>query len=286
MRSNILTILPHPSERVPIRRAALPAASSPQPTDGARSPETLPSVESVLLQRLLAELDARQLARVQPTYIIEQTPAGRSAHSMRMLWASVWLLSLLVAVLSVKYMDSQTAAPRPEPGESRALENLTASIGDQRKEFSTVADSLRELASAIAISSTRTQSIPDLISRLGADVQQPRAPLVRTPSEQPAPAVVSQDVESPPIAMGGHHHAPIEYATVAPPAAVVHHNSAGVMDYWLVPRVVSGVQTMEKVVPVSQTNAGTVVHDVEEVKDYFLTASGDWVSMPETSGNK
>jgi hypothetical protein len=45
------------------------------------------------------------------------------------------------------------------------------------------------------------------------------------------------------------------------------------MDYWLVPRVVGGVQTMEKVVPVSQTNAGTVVHDVEEVKDYFLTPS-------------
>jgi hypothetical protein len=235
---------------------------------------------------LLAELDARQVARVQPTYVIEQSPAARNAQLIRMLWSSLWLLSLVVAVLSVKYMDSQTMMPRTEAGQSRALENLTASIGDQRKEFSNVADSLRELANSIAISSTRTQTIPDLISRLGADVQQPRAPLVRTPIEQPAPAVISPEVESAPIPMGGHHHAQIEYATVAPQDAVVHHNSAGVMDYWLVPRVVSGVQTMVKVVPVSQTSTGTVVHDVDEVKDYLLTPSGDWVSIPETSGSK
>jgi hypothetical protein len=81
--------------------------------------------------------------------------------------------------------------------------------------------------------------------------------------------------------MGGHQHAPIDYATVAPPGAIVHHNAAGVMDYWLVPRVVSGVPSMDKVVPISQSSAGTLVHEVAEVKDYVLTASGDWVAVPD-----
>jgi hypothetical protein len=43
---------------------------------------------------------------------------------------------------------------------------------------------------------------------------------------------------------------------------------------------------MAKVVPVSQTNSGTVVHDVAEVKDYLLTAAGDWIAVPETNESK
>jgi hypothetical protein len=289
MRSNILTILPHPSERLPgAGNRALPAATSPQAVDGsARSPETLPSIESVLLQRLLAELDARQGARVQPTYVIEQSPAARQANLTRTLWSLLWVLSLIVCVLSVKYMDSQTMVPRSDAGQSRALENLTASIGDQRKEFSSVAESLHELASAIALSSTRTQAIPDLLSQLSAQfAPQPRAPVVRQPIELPAQPAVSEASDPAPIPMGGHHHAPIEYATVAPPTAIVHHNASGVMDYWLVSRVISGTPTMEKVVPVSQTSAGTLVHDVAEVKDYLLTPSGDWVPALETNQSK
>jgi hypothetical protein len=285
MRSNILTILPHPSQRQPGNR--LPAPGMPEAAaTGARSPETLPSIESVLLQRMLAELEAKQLARIQPTYVIEQSPAARHANLTRTLWSLLWVMSLLVCVLSVKYIDSQTMVPRSEAGQSRSLENLTASIGDQRKEFSTVAESLHELASSIALSSTRSQAIPDLLNHLSAELPQPRAPLVRQPVELPAQAAVSEASEPTPIPLGGHHHTPIEYATVAPAAAIVHHNAAGVMDYWLVPRVVSGVPTMAKVVPVSQTSAGTVVHDVAEVKDYLLTAAGDWIAVPETNESK
>lgn len=235
---------------------------------------------------MLAELEARQIARVQPTYVIEQSPAQRQVTLTRTLWSLLWVLSLVVCILAVKYMDSQTMVPRTDAGQSRALEDLTARISDQRKEFSTVADSLHELASAIAVSSTRTQAIPDLISRLGADLQQPRAPLMRRPLDQPAESQVPDGSDPAAIPMGGHHHTPIEYATVAPAAAIVHHNADGVMDYWLVPRVISGVPTMVQVVPVSQTNAGTVVHAVAEVKDYLLTPSGDWVPVPERNENK
>ena len=115
MRSNILTILPHPSQRQPGNRPALPPPGVPEPKDGgARSPETLPSIEAVLLQRMLAELESRQLARVQPTYVIEQPPAVRQANLTRTLWSLLWALSLVVCVLSVKYTDSQTMVPRSD----------------------------------------------------------------------------------------------------------------------------------------------------------------------------
>jgi hypothetical protein len=280
MRSNILTILPHPSQRQAGNR--LPAPGGAEATASVpRLPEALPSIESVLLQRMLAELEHRNVAHVQPTYVIDQFPAARRPDLTRTLWSLLWGLSLVVCVLSVKYIDSQTMVSRSDAAQSRAFDNLTASIGDQRKEFSTVAESLRELASAIALSSTRTQAIPDLLSQLRAEVPQPSAPVTRKPMEPPAETALPEGVDPTPIPMGSHHHAPIEYATVAPPSAIVHHNAAGVMDYWLVPRVVSGVPAMVQVVPVSQTSSGTLVHAVAEVKDYLLTASGDWIAVPE-----
>lgn len=292
MRSTILTILPHPSERqVGIRPALTGATSLPgteaqtHPAGGSRGP--LPSIESVLLEKLLDEVEARRLARVQPTYVIEQPPAARQTILIRTLWSLLWALSMVVCVFSVKYIDSQTMLPRVDAGQSRALESLTASLGNQEKEFSTMIDSLHGLTGVIALSSTRTAAIPDMLKRLGDDLQQSHSPLIRQPiglsAEPPTPA---QEADAAQIPMGGHHHSPIDVATVAPPGASVHHNSVGVMDYWLVPRVVSGVQTMVKVVPISQNNGASFVHHVAEAKDYILTSSGDWIAVSEATGNK
>jgi hypothetical protein len=77
--------------------------------------------------------------------------------------------------------------------------------------------------------------------------------------------------------MGGHHHQPIE-DVVAPRNVIVHHKENGVMDYWLVPRLVSGSRVMTKVFPIAQTNMGVFVHNIEDVKDYIVTPSGDWLS--------
>jgi hypothetical protein len=285
MRSTILTILPHPSERQPGMRPALTAATSAlgmETQDAApRSPDALPSIEAVLLQRLLAELEARQLTRAQPTYVIDQSPAPRQVTLVRILWSLLWLLSIIICVFLVKYIDSQTMIPRADAGQIRPVERLTASLGDQQKEFSTMVDSLNGLASVIALNSTRTAAIPGILNRLNSDLQQVRAPLVPRPVDLDAEQATSE-----PIPMGGHHHPPIEVATVAPQGASVHYNSLGVMDYWLVPRTVSGMHTMVKVVPISQTNSGSFVHHVAEAKDYFLTLSGDWIAVSETNGNQ
>jgi uncharacterized protein YdaL len=73
---------------------------------------------------------------------------------------------------------------------------------------------------------------------------------------------------------------------VAPSNGVVHHNAQGVMDYWLIPRTVSGIPTMAKVVPILQNNSGTFVHHIAEVKDYIVTPTGDWLEVSEPAGNK
>lgn len=292
MRSAILTILPHPSERQVQTRPALTRDACSQGTEArdaaARvAPDTLPSIESILLQRLLAEIESRQLARAQPTYVIEQSPAARHATLVRTLWCLLWVLSMAMCVVSVKYMDSQAVFPQTGAGQSRSIESLTATVSDQKKEFSTMVDSLHVLADAMALNSARTATIPTMLNRLGSDLQQIRVQPVRAPVDLlPQPAMPTQAAEATLIPMGGHHHAPLGAATVAPEGATVHYNSLAVMDYWLVPRVVSGVQTMVKVVPISQRNGASFVHDVAEARDYILSPSGEWIAVSEATGTK
>ena len=250
------------------------------------SPEALPSIESLLLQRLLAEVEARQITRAQPTYVIEQQTASRHTTLIRTLWSLLWALSVILCIFVVKYIDSQTIAPRSDAGQSRAIESLTASLGGQQKELSAMVDALQGLAGTIALDSTRAAAIPDILNRLTTEFQRVRPPLVRNPVDPGAPATTTQDAELAPIPLGGHHHAPIEGATVAPDGATVHYNSLGVMDYWLVPRAVAGIRSMVKVVPISQSSGGSFVHHVAEAKDYFLTSAGDWVLLPEGSGKQ
>lgn len=301
MKSSILTILPHPDES-PIASLPEPDTSSSPPSAEALPPSTraavnaAPSIESVILQKLLAELESRQLAPAQlvpaqlvpakTTYVIEQSPQPRHTVLIRVLWSSLWALSLIVCTLSVKYLDSQSMIPKADANQSRSIENLTASIGDQKKEFSRIVDSLQGLANAIASNSRRTAQIPDILNKLGTDLAQGRSPVVRQRVDldpQPAApqimhtsAMLPAEPDSAPIAMGGHRHPPIQFA-VAQPDVVVHHNSLGFMDYWLVPRLVSGVRTMVEVVPVSQSSAGTLVHAVEEASDYLVTPAGEWI---------
>jgi hypothetical protein len=290
MRSTILTILPPPEERqLPPRAALAQPGTAPAQGGSPAQASVLPSIESVILQKLLAEMESRQLTRAQPTYVIEQPPAARHTTLVRALWAILWVLSIGFCIVSVKYFDSQTMVPKSEGGSPRSIEELAANIGDQRKEFSTMAASLESLAQAIASSSKRAEMIPAMLSQLGSEMQQSR-PAIRQPVEPTAeralPAMISlpHEPDSAPIPMGGHVHPPIEFA-VAPPDAVVHHNAQGVMDYWLVPRTVDGTRTMAKVVPVLQTSQGTFVHHIAEVKDYIVTPTGDWIVPTEAEGH-
>lgn len=291
MRSAILTILPHPSERQ-VRTPPALTVSAPGPGAEVRDPavrgptDAIPSIESILLQRLLAEIESRQLIRPQPTYVIDQPRVQRQTGLVRALCGVIWVLSMAVCIVSVKYMDSQSAAPLMAGGQNQPIDGLTATLSDQKKEFSAMADSLHAMADAIASNSSRTAAISGILNRFSIDLQQQAHPpaQVRTPIDLPAPAPApAQDTDAAVIQMGGHHHAPLASATVAPEGTTVHYNSLGVMDYWLVPRVVSGVRSLVKVVPISQNNGASFIHDVAEAKDYILSPSGEWIAVSEAA---
>lgn len=253
----------------------------------------MPSIESVILQKLLAELSAREAAHIQPAYLIERQQPMRHAALIRALWSLLWALSLVLCGFIVKYTDTQTMLRANSAAQIQSVNRLTAAIGDQKHEFAKMIDSIQGLAGLIAATSQRTAAIPEILQRLGSElkrsarlplkVAQARQPQV--PSSMPVIIAAAQQQDATAISMGGHHHPPIEDA-IASSDVVVHHNYLGVMDYWLVPRIVSGMRVMRKVVPVMQSKSGTFVHDIEEVRDYIITPSGDWIAASDKADGR
>lgn len=287
MKSKIVTIFPLPAERYSER------AEGVEPATG--TVDVLPSIETLILRKLLSEVEARQITRVQPTYVIDQPPA-RHVTRMRVLCGLLWAASVALTALTVKYVDSQTMIPRSNGSESRSVEALSATIVHQNEAFAMVMSSLQQLAGAVASKTDRDEAMPEMLARLGSHLQQirpravPQAPESSAQSTLPEVLGTSRRNEPPkddpaPINMGGHIHPPIEWAVV-PSDVTVHHNSAGIMDYWLVPRTQSGVTTSVKVVPFAQNASGTFVHDIAQVKDYLVTPSGDWIESSEAAGTK
>ncbi len=300
MKATILTILPHPGERqVQVRPAAAGQISGPQgerlvPAVTSAPGHTIPSIESVILHKLLAELEAREVARVPQPYLVEQLPAARHTALIRTLWGSLWALSIVFCVVVVKYVDSQQTARTVDAAQAQSINNVTAAIDVQKTQFSNMVESLQGLAAVIASTSARTAAIPGMLRRLTSDLKQTTAlPVIESgePAPEPEPATVpailtpGQQGGSIGISMGGHRHPPME-DSIAPSDVVVHHNYLGMMDYWLVPRVVSGVWIMTKVVPIAEGPAGILVHDVAEVKDYIVTPKRDWIAAPEANENR
>jgi len=279
----ILTIFPRPAEHELEAQNRSSASTALEPSKG-NAPAT---VESIVIEKLLAELDARAVSRAPGPYLMERSLSRRHTAWFRALWATLWVMSIVLCVFVVKYIDRGNAPQAFDPTQARSINHLANSIGDQNKQFARMIDSVETLANAVASSSVRTTAMQAVIRRLGHDLSQaadappmrPPAPVAPPPQparEEPAAAAT--------LSMGGHHHEPIE-DVIAPRNAVVHHSESGVMDYWMMPRVVSGARSMIKVFPVAQTNLGIFVHSFDDVRDYVVTPSGDWITASNPAGN-
>jgi hypothetical protein len=282
----ILTIFPRPvSQELESETSPAPASTALQPANSSAPA----AVESLVVEKLLAELDARAAARVPGPYFMERPPTRRHVVWLRALWVALWLMSIVLCVFVVKYIDRPNALQAFDPTQTRSIDHLATSIGDQNKQFSRMIDSVETLANAVASASVRTTAMQSVLRRLGHDLSQaadappkfpraPAAPPILSPPQEPA-AVTTGPL------MGGHHHDPIE-DVIAPRNAIVHHNDNGVMDYWLMPRVISGSRVMVKVFPIAQTNLGIFVHGFDDVRDYVVTPSGDWLTASDPNGNR
>ena len=278
----ILTIFPRPAQHELEAQKNLSSAAL-EPANGS-APAT---VESIVIEKLLAELDARAVARVPGPYLMERSPSRRHVIWLRSLWAALWVMSIVLCVFVVKYIDRENTPQAFDPSQARSINHLANSIGDQNKQFSRMIDSVETLANAVASSSVRTTAMQSVLRRLGHDLSQAAdAPPKRPPVPvAPPPQPVRQEPVAAGLSMGGHHHDPIE-DVIAPRNAVVHHNESGVMDYWLMPRTASGARSMIKVFPVAQTGLGIFVHSFDEVRDYVVTPSGDWLAASNTGANR
>jgi hypothetical protein len=270
----ILTIFPRPAPHeleAPKNRSS----TALEPSNG-NAPAT---VESRVIEKLLAELDARVVSRVPGPYLMERSPSRRHIAWLRGLWVALWVMSIVLCVFVVKYIDRGNTPQAFDPAQIHSIDHLANSIGDQNRQFARMVDSVETLANSVASSSVRTTAMQAVLRRLGHESTQaadilpsrppaPIAPVLAPPAQEPAP--IAQ------LSMGGHHHDPIE-DVIAPRNAIVHHTENGVMDYWLMPRVVSGARSMIKVFPIAQTNLGIFVHSFDEVRDYVVTPSGDWL---------
>ncbi len=291
MRATILTILPHPSERhVQVRSAPTGETSLPQ-TQGlvpstSASGQTMPSIESVILHKLLSELQAREVAGVSQPYRVETPSPAQHIALLRTLWLSLWALSIVLCVFVVKYLDSEQTASTIDTAQARSIDKVAATLGLQKIQFSNMIVSIQGLAGVIASTSAHTARIPAMLQRLASDLRQTASLPLSEAGEQMLPTIVSPSYRdaSAGISMGGHHH-PLMEDLIAPSDVVVHHNSLGVMDYWLVPRLVSGVWTMTKAVPIAESSTGIFVHAIADVKDYMVTPSRDWIAASEANDN-
>jgi hypothetical protein len=217
--------------------------------------------------------------------------SGRRTALVRTLFGLLWASSLVLCIFVVKYLDRQPTIQIVDPAQTRSITSLTNTIGDQNKQFVRMIDSVEGLANAVASSSLRTSAMQAVLRRLGHDLKPADTPPANTAvTAKPSPPAVSAPVQavqaeqSTSVFLGGHHHQPIE-DVVAPRNVIVHHRENGLMDYWLVPRIVSGSRVMTKVFPIAQTNMGIFVHDLENVKDYIVTPTGDWLVASAPSGN-
>jgi hypothetical protein len=188
-------------------------------------------------------------------------------------------MSIVLCVFVVKYIDRGNMPQAFDPAQARSIDHLANSLSDQNKQFARMIDSVETLANSVASSSMRTTAMQAVLRRLARDSsqaadilpQRPPAPVAPLADPPPEPAAAA------PLSMSGHHHDPIE-DVIAPRNAIVHHTDSGVMDYWLMPRVVSGTRSMIKVFPIAQTSLGIFVHSFDEGRDYVVTASGDWLA--------
>ena len=242
------------------------------------------------MERLLAELDARAAMRFPGPYLMERPPARRHVIWLRALWAALWVMSIILCVFVVKYFDRgppprHSILPKPAPSTSWRIPSAT-----RTRQFARMIDSVETLANSVASSSIHTTAMQSVLRRLGHDLSQ----AADTPPKRPA--APDRSPLSPPASGAGARTAArcrvIDGRSPPRPHRRCHcaeerHRPSqrnGVMDYWLMPRLISGSRSMIRVFPVAQTNLGIFVHSFDEVRDYVVTPSGDWLAASGPHG--
>ena len=188
-------------------------------------------------------------------------------------------------------IERQEGLQQVGAAQSRSLVKLAASIAENDKELNALTVSVSGVGAALTQSTEKLKGFADkleqhdgeldnLSSRLGTleiatrkhQQAQQQAVERRMPAAVAPPATLSPVASR---ALAHIHH--FDLSIRRPPNSVVHHNSEGEPDYWLVLKITQGAVRMESVQPYSTNGLGVEVHDMENGKDYLVTDSGDWL---------
>src|SRR4051812_32738295 len=119
----ILTIFPRPAPHE-LDTQKNRSSTALEPSNGS-APAT---VESALIQKLLAELDARAVSRVPGPYLMERSPSRGHIAWLRGLWVALWAMSIVLCVFVVKYIDRGNMPQAFDPAQARSIDHLANSL--------------------------------------------------------------------------------------------------------------------------------------------------------------
>jgi len=190
-----------------------------------------------------------------------------------------------------RIIEGQETLRQVGAAQSRSLVKLVASIAKNDKELNGLTASVNGIGAALTQSTEKLKRFTDQLEQHDGELEnlfsRLRTVEIATWKHQQAqqqaverhlPAVVAplpSLSQVPSRALAHIHH--FDLSIRRPPNSVVHRNSDGEPDYWLVLKITQGVVRMESVEPYDTNGLGVKVHDIEDGKDYLVTDSGDWL---------
>jgi hypothetical protein len=268
----------------------------------ARPARTKPVEEETGVERLLAQLEAGQMALVPYRYL--KPPAPTQKSNLGLIIGTLGVVWMSTMVLAIVYITS-----RPAAGVSERTNTTPIVIRPTADPEPSVANSVDNLAKSLAASSARLNQLEATVEKSNRDLErfktnasgepvaaaashakasppapQVSAPLVAhapAPNVQPAPpqiappAVTAAAVPDFPVLAQPTAQGPKRIGDVKPvEGAVPHKRADGKIDYWLVGR--GAFKELTKVVPIAVSSDGVVVHNLADGKNYTLTPQGEW----------
>lgn len=175
----------------------------------------------------------------------------------------------------------------------QAVGDLAASIARQDEMVANVSKSVQDATKTLMVQigglagdlQTRRNQMDTIQSRLdGLEVtlrNHQRTPPVQTP---PVQSVQTPPAEAAPTGWAASPRHPHDHqiqTSIPLPAGALAHQSQGVIDYWMVPRMFTSGERVVKVFPYGVNSIGVKVHDIEDGMDYILTPTGQWTAALE-----
>jgi len=261
--------------------------------------QTGASSDTARVQRLISQLEAASVALVPYDYgVVRQAPPRRT-NSVLIggILVSVWIVTMVVGVAYIRSSADGGAQPGPIQQSAAALTvPVPASPVDVPK-APAVVGYVDHLAKEQDSSVERLKRVEAMLAKFTKEkqrvvagnksVERPKieAEPVRASVVVAAAAAMPMPDQDPPIARPPARQKFDQVLDIQPSQTAVPHKSAmGTIDYWLVPR--GNPSEKVKALPIGTNADGVLVYNIDDGREYTLTAAGEWKSAEPSGASK